>query len=288
MNALAAGRYQVMPEIDSETFAALKSDIAKRGVITPIDVDETGAILDGHNRYRAWLDLNKNEPPPTIVRTGLTEDEKFAFARRQNLLRRHLSREQKQALIAEQISTAPNRSDRSIAADLGVDHKTVGAARRRLRQGGEIPHHHGTVRTEPPKAARDTPESVTRAILGGSAQVRANAKKVAALPVDLKLAFFEAGISADSVIVMPSEAAPQFDIEIEKKWELWIAFLVSLGWREDAAFDHTTWIRRGPDASPDEWLTGEETRKFRRTWKMHDPSDEFLSAWSKFKAEGGL
>ena len=58
---------------------------------------------------------------------GLTEDEKFAFARKQNILRRHLTREQKQTLIAEQIARTPNRSDRSIAGDLACDHKTVGA-----------------------------------------------------------------------------------------------------------------------------------------------------------------
>ena len=77
-----------------EVFAALKADIAKRGVVTPIDIDEEGNILDGHNRYRAWRELHKNEAPPIIVREGLSEAEKTAFARRQNLLRRHLSRDQ--------------------------------------------------------------------------------------------------------------------------------------------------------------------------------------------------
>jgi hypothetical protein len=46
-------------------------------VVVPIDVDEQGEILDGHHRYRAWVDLQKNEPPPTIVREGLSEQARF-------------------------------------------------------------------------------------------------------------------------------------------------------------------------------------------------------------------
>jgi hypothetical protein len=42
-------------------------------VLTPIDIDEHGNILDGHNRFRAWRELEKIEPPPTIVRAGLNE-----------------------------------------------------------------------------------------------------------------------------------------------------------------------------------------------------------------------
>jgi len=31
-------------------FEALKADIAERGVVVPIDIDEDGEILDGHHR----------------------------------------------------------------------------------------------------------------------------------------------------------------------------------------------------------------------------------------------
>ena len=44
-------KYQVMPSMPLEQFAALKADIAERGVLVPIDVDEHGHILDGHHRY---------------------------------------------------------------------------------------------------------------------------------------------------------------------------------------------------------------------------------------------
>jgi ParB-like chromosome segregation protein Spo0J len=100
-------KYQLMPNMSGADFEALKADIAQRGVVVPIDVDEAGEILDGHHRYRAWVGLKKNEPPPIIVREGLSEQEKRSFARKNNILRRHLTREQVRRLIAEQLKELP-------------------------------------------------------------------------------------------------------------------------------------------------------------------------------------
>jgi len=41
----------------AEQYAALLHDIAERGVLTPIDLDEHGHILDGHHRIRACGEL---------------------------------------------------------------------------------------------------------------------------------------------------------------------------------------------------------------------------------------
>jgi len=43
----------MLPPRTPAEFKALKADIASRGVVVPIDIDEGGAILDGHHRYRA-------------------------------------------------------------------------------------------------------------------------------------------------------------------------------------------------------------------------------------------
>jgi ParB-like chromosome segregation protein Spo0J len=67
------GGYQVLPSMPPEQFAALKADIAERGVLTPMDVDEHGNILDGHHRLRACRELGLTEFP-TVVRLGLTEE----------------------------------------------------------------------------------------------------------------------------------------------------------------------------------------------------------------------
>ena len=122
---LAAGPYQTMPPMPPEQFAALKADIAERGVLTPIDVDEHGTILDGHHRHRACSELGITDVP-TVVRLGLTEESKRAFARKSNALRRHLTRKQVRQLVADQLRDTPRWANNRIGRELGVDSKTVG------------------------------------------------------------------------------------------------------------------------------------------------------------------
>lgn len=276
---LKPGRYQFMPDLAPDTFAALKADIASRGVVTPIDIDEDGNILDGHNRYRAWLELKKNEPPPTIIRAGLSEAEKGAFARRQNILRRHLSREEMRALIEAQLRDTPNLSDRAIAKDLGVDHKTVGATRRRA--SGEIPH------------ARKTTTGgfdFADAVLGNAKVTRDNAARVAALPTELKLAMFEAGMSGAQTVVMsgnPFGHAP-LTADEETAWNRFVDFFVGVhGWPLEAAGEHVSWlVDHHGYRTPGEWL-GVEGKSYRARNGMREPSCEFLEKWKKFSTAPG-
>lgn len=136
----ASGPYQLLPPLSDEDFAALKEDIAKHGVKVPVEYDEAGNVLDGHHRVTICQQLGLVDWP-RFVRKGLSEDEKRAFARSLNLARRHMSNSQKQTVVKAQLKETPKLSARAIAAKLGVDHKTVSSARRRLIDGGEIPHH---------------------------------------------------------------------------------------------------------------------------------------------------
>lgn len=131
--------YQVMPDLSAEEFEQLKSDIAARGVMVPVEYDEAGAVLDGHHRVRACKALGI-ENWPYIVRSGLSDAEKRAHARALNLARRHLSQEQRRELIREQLKDTPAKSDRQIAKALGVSDKTVGVQRAELEESAEIPH----------------------------------------------------------------------------------------------------------------------------------------------------
>lgn len=99
-------KYQMLPELPPEQFEALKQDIAERGALVPVIVDEFGAILDGHNRARACRELGINDYP-VEVRSGLTEAEKRVLARKLNVLRRHLTREQVRQLIGDQLRDTP-------------------------------------------------------------------------------------------------------------------------------------------------------------------------------------
>lgn len=130
--------YQLFPDLTPEEYNELKEDIKARGVQVPIELDEAGSVLDGHHRVKICRELGITDYP-TITRFDLTEDKKRLHIRKLNLARRHLTQEQKRQLIEQQLKETPELSDRQIAKGLGVDHKTIGAARGKLESTGEIP-----------------------------------------------------------------------------------------------------------------------------------------------------
>ena len=120
--------FQVMPPLSDEEYAALREDIAERGVLVPVVVDQYGNTLDGHHRQRIAAELGVD--CPTEVRHVADDGEARDLALTLNLARRHLTREQKRALIADQIARDPAATDRSIARRLRCSPSTVGAVRR--------------------------------------------------------------------------------------------------------------------------------------------------------------
>ncbi|MFC6491158.1 MT-A70 family methyltransferase [Nitratireductor sp. GCM10026969] len=133
-------KYQLLPPLSAEDYAALEASIIAHGVLVPVEYDEHGEIIDGHHRVQVCESLGLVDWP-RFVRKGLSETEKRTLSRELNVSRRHLSTAQKQAIIADQLRDTPSISSRAIAAMLGVDHKTVSGVRRKLVDGGEIPHH---------------------------------------------------------------------------------------------------------------------------------------------------
>jgi ParB-like chromosome segregation protein Spo0J len=119
--------HQVMPSLSDEEYAALKADIDERGVLVPVVVDQDGNILDGHHRQRIATELGIEYP--TEVRQVGDEEEAREVAFMLNLARRHLTREQKRALIQAEIDHDPALSDRKIARRLRCSPSTVGAVR---------------------------------------------------------------------------------------------------------------------------------------------------------------
>lgn len=130
--------YQVMPDLTEDEYKELKNDILSRGVMVPVEFDEQGNVLDGHHRLKICEELGIKDYPK-VIRAGLTEEEKRIHARKLNMARRQLSREQRRSLIQEQLKETPEKSDRQIAVGLGVDHKTVSAQREKMEGIGEIP-----------------------------------------------------------------------------------------------------------------------------------------------------
>jgi ParB-like chromosome segregation protein Spo0J len=132
-------RWQLLPPLSDDEYAALKADIGTQGVLVPIVFDaDTGKVIEGHHRLRAWTELRAEgvkmpDYPKQMVRFR-DDDERLGFVVAANLFRRHLTREQRADLVAR--LRAEGWSLRRIGDAVGVDHKTVIAD---LAEIGEIP-----------------------------------------------------------------------------------------------------------------------------------------------------
>lgn len=135
--------FQILPPLSDTDYAALKSDIAARGVMVPVEYDEQDNIIDGHHRVRICVELGIKDWPK-IIRRYADDAAKRTQARKLNIARRHLDTAAKRALIEAELRDRPEVSNRAIAADLGVDHKTVAGARDELKASGEIPQFEKT------------------------------------------------------------------------------------------------------------------------------------------------
>ncbi len=129
--------YQLLPPLTAELRAALRADIAARGVMIPVELDENGAILDGHHRAAIAAELGIDYP--TIVREGWSEAQKRDHVYKINILHRqlgtigwaHAVREMAVGRGIRLGSPGRQKADTlsALAAELGVSTRT---ARRRF------------------------------------------------------------------------------------------------------------------------------------------------------------
>jgi hypothetical protein len=128
----------LLPPLKPDERADLFGDIRQRGVAVAVVVDEHNTVLDGHNRLEIAGELGLSEVPVKVV-AGLSDEDKRALALDLNLHRRHLNREEIRRVLESRLKADPTQSDRLVAKEVRVDHKTVGAVRRDLEATGEIP-----------------------------------------------------------------------------------------------------------------------------------------------------
>jgi hypothetical protein len=171
-----------LPPLTEEQYEGLRSSIAVSGVKVPILIDEQKQIIDGWHRKTIADELDYD--CPEIIEENLTEDEKRTLARALNLARRQLTPEQKRAVIADQLTETPERSNRWIAKQLGVTHPTVASVRKELESGGKLFHLNEVLGEDgkrypsaknhwqqkrgagDPRILHPTPPHVTEALLG--------------------------------------------------------------------------------------------------------------------------
>ena len=122
------GKYQPFHDLPASQYEALKADIAERGVLIPIVVDENDTTIDGHQRRRAAAEAGV-ECPRQVV-DGLNDDEKQGLAIALNAFRRHLSGVERSQAIKK--LRALGLSTRQIADQIGKHQSTVVRA---LNQG---------------------------------------------------------------------------------------------------------------------------------------------------------
>lgn len=153
--ALENTNYQLLPALHKDDYERLKADIALRGVMVPVEVDEDGAILDGHHRVMIARELGIK--CPTKVRKGLPDYEKRLHAVALNLARRQLSDAQK-TVLGEKIE--PDIAER---------------ARRRMLAGKKV--NSNPVENFPQGEISKSRDEVAQAVGLGSGKTYENHKK---------------------------------------------------------------------------------------------------------------
>lgn len=118
----------LLPALRAEEYEALKRDIAEHGILVPPIIDgDTGEIVDGHHRVRAWTELRAEgvrvPDYPRDVRRFSSEEQRLAFFLAANLYRRHLSRQQRAEVVAR--LREQGWSLRRVSEVVGVHHETA-------------------------------------------------------------------------------------------------------------------------------------------------------------------
>ena len=129
------GAFQPMPDLTADEFDALRADIFANGVLVPVVKDQHGRIIDGNHRAAIAAELGIDYPVQTVEVADDADAVTLAVAL--NCTRRHLTREQVRAIIANEIARCPGDSDRAIARRVGCSPSTVGAVRTELRREAE-------------------------------------------------------------------------------------------------------------------------------------------------------
>lgn len=131
-----SGTYQCLPGLSDDEYKALEKSIVEHGIQVPILVDENKTVIDGHHRQEIADRLGIECPRKFAL--DLSDAEKRTLALSLNLDRRHLTREQKRQVVEDSLKADPQLSDRQHAERTGVSPTTVGTARARLEDCGDV------------------------------------------------------------------------------------------------------------------------------------------------------
>jgi ParB-like chromosome segregation protein Spo0J len=140
----------ILPRPSEREYADLKASIAERGILTPVAtfIDGKGEhwLLDGVSRLQALVELDQpildNEGRWAIPTTPYSAEhghDPYEIALSLNVVRRHLTNEQKREVIRQLREERPELSDRAIARMAGVSPHTVAEERQAAEDEGFDP-----------------------------------------------------------------------------------------------------------------------------------------------------
>lgn len=124
-----------LPTMGADQLKSLAESIAEIGLLIPI-LRADGRIVDGRNRYKACL-IAGVEPEFRDVE-DVDDETVRSWISGLNAHRLHLNSAQRRVMIAVVLARDPSKSNRRLADQLGVDHKTIAAVRAKLEAGGTI------------------------------------------------------------------------------------------------------------------------------------------------------
>jgi ParB-like chromosome segregation protein Spo0J len=231
----------------------LAQDIQENGLQQPIIIlrdnegetrGESGPyptfLLDGRNRLEALKRLGVTDPSKTPggalysqkvrvidlhMQTTLGRGaaweavlDPVTFVLSMNVKRRHLTREQKRAILAASIKAEPALSDRQHAKRAGVSDKTAGAVRRELESTAEIPQSDSRVSGD--GRTRRKPEKNNVVELSPDELAERDTLALQALSARAALARVAIGRSTSAALEKFAHIDPPADVDGVDDWEL--------------------------------------------------------------------
>jgi ParB-like chromosome segregation protein Spo0J len=170
---------KLFPAIDGAEFDVLVASIKANGLRDPITIHEC-AVLDGRNRQRACKAAGVDATYEPLD----SDADPLQFVLDRNLIRRHLTADQKRDLIAKLLKATPEKSNRRIAKAVGVSHPHVGKIRTEMESTGDVETVTTSIDTKGRKqpVKRTQPKQNTASNFGVSEVATTPEKRISGLP----------------------------------------------------------------------------------------------------------
>lgn len=142
----------LVPSMCAAETGALRVDVARRGIVTPLAITKDGVVLDGRHRLQIALELELESVPARLV----APDDEVDFMLSAALQRRQLTPSQRAALVLILTDYLARKAAAVARKNINLRKGDVDVAR--------VPHRHGRTRDHAANLAGVSPRLVQNAI----------------------------------------------------------------------------------------------------------------------------